>query len=279
MSSLKQRLLTTLLGIPLLLIVIFLLPQFGHLAFAIVAIGFTLLGSKEIYQLIEKKFDITPNLPFYLTGLLPLSAWISSITNINNLVDLCFVFLLILSFAIEIYDGTKQETPFQNSFLKISINSFSLLYPGYLLSFIIKLNTFESVSSLYALFLLAVFSNDIFAYVFGMLFGKNSRGFIKASPNKSVVGFVGGIISSILISIVATILFKVPITIIEAGILGLTISFSANIGDLIESVIKRSTSVKDTGSFIPGRGGALDNLDSLLTSAPVFYLLIEIFIR
>ncbi|MGD1822401.1 MAG: phosphatidate cytidylyltransferase [Pleomorphochaeta sp.] len=279
MSSLKQRLLTTLLGIPLLLIVIFLLPQFGHLAFAIVAIGFTLLGSKEIYQLIEKKFDITPNLPFYLTGLLPLSAWISSITNINNLVDLCFVFLLILSFAIEIYDGTKQETPFQNSFLKISINSFSLLYPGYLLSFIIKLNTFESVSSLYALFLLAVFSNDIFAYVFGMLFGKNSRGFIKASPNKSVVGFVGGIISSILISIVATLLFKVPITIIEAGILGLTISFSANIGDLIESVIKRSTSVKDTGSFIPGRGGALDNLDSLLTSAPVFYLLIEIFIR
>lgn len=279
MSSLKQRLLTTLLGIPSLLIVIFLLPQFGHLAFAIVASAFTIMGTKEIYQLINKKYGIKPNLPYYISALLPISAWYSTISNLHNLLDLVFVFLIITSFALEIYTGTKEEKLFENSFTKIALNGFSLIYPGYLLSFIIKINSFDSVSSLYALFLLAVFSNDIFAYVFGMLLGKKSRGFIKASPNKSVVGFIGGILSSVLICIATTLLLNIELTLIETIIIGLALSLSANIGDLIESVIKRSINIKDTGSIIPGRGGALDNLDSLITSAPLFYLLLEIFLK
>ncbi len=279
MSSIKQRLFTTILGVPSLLIVIFLLPQFKHLAFAIVATAFILLGTKEIYAIIKTKFNIKPNLPYYFSAFLPISAWISTITNLNNLVDLVFVFLLIASFTLEIYEGSKTEDNFESSFSKIALNGFSLLYPGYLLSFIIKLNCFESVSALYALFLLAVFSNDIFAYVFGMLFGKKSRGFIKASPNKSIVGFLGGIFSSVIISVITTIVLNIPLSIIESLIIGFSLSMSANIGDLIESVLKRSTRVKDTGTFIPGRGGALDNIDSLITSAPLFYLLLEIFIK
>lgn len=278
MSSLKQRLLTTLVGIPLLLIVIFLLPQFGHLAFAIVATVFCVLGAKEIYLLVEKKFDIKPNLPYYISALIPVSAWISSQTSLINLTDLTLVLLLLISFALEIFKGQQDEKPFNNSFLKIALNSFSLLYPSYFISYIIKVNMFDQTASLYALFLLAVFSNDIFAYVFGMLFGKNNRGFIKASPNKSVVGFIGGILMSIIISNATVIIFKIPLTLVQTTILGLALSITANIGDLIESVIKRSTQVKDTGHIVPGRGGALDNLDSLLASAPLFYLLLEIFL-
>ncbi len=278
MSSLKQRLFTTLVGIPVLLIVIFFLPQFGHLAFAIVATFFCVLGSKEIHLLVEKKFDIKPNLPYYVSALIPIAAWISSQTYLINLTDLTLVILLLVSFSIEIFKGAKEEKLFKNSLLKISLNCLSLLYPAYFLSYIIKVNMFDKTASLYALFLLVVFSNDIFAYVFGMLFGKNSRGFIKASPNKSVVGFIGGMIMSIIISVVAVLLFNIPLNIIQSCILGLALSLTANIGDLIESVIKRSAHVKDTGNLVPGRGGALDNIDSLLASAPLFYLLLEIFL-
>lgn len=279
MSSLKQRLFTTLLGIPLLLIVIFLLPHYGHLAFAIVVTFFSILGSREVYYLIEKKFDIKLPLPFYISALLPISAWISSITNLFNLTDLILVILLLLAFAIEIFKGAKEDSPFNNSFLKISLNSFSLIYPAYFMSFIIKLSVFDNVSALYALFLLAVFSNDIFAYVFGMLLGKNNRGFIQASPNKSIAGFFGGLIMSIIITVISVMFFKIPLLYFEAVIIGLAMSITANIGDLIESVLKRSANVKDTGNIVPGRGGALDNLDSLLASAPLFYLLLEIFMN
>jgi len=279
MSSLKQRLITTLVGIPALLIVIFLLPQFGHLAFALVATGFTILGSREIYRIIKLKYNIIPNLPYYLSGLIPLTAWLSNILKQDNLTDLIFVFLLILSLSLEIFRGAKEDKPFENSITAITVDSFALIYPGYLLSYIIKVNSFELVASYYALFLLCVFSNDIFAYLFGMAFGKNTRGFIKASPNKSIVGFVGGILSCIAISTFTSIILKLPLEIYQSVIIGAAISLSANIGDLIESVIKRSAHVKDSGALTPGRGGALDNLDSLITSAPLFYLLLELFIK
>lgn len=278
MSSLKHRLLTTLIGVPSLLIIVFLLPQFGHLAFALLVMVFSILGSREIYRIVKAKYKVTPNLPYVTVGLIPIAAWASSITPYKNLTELTLIFLLMLSFALEIIDGAKKEEPFSDSLLTISFDSFSLIYPSYLLSFIIKINSFEKVSAFYALFLLCVFSNDIFAYVFGMLFGKNSRGFIKASPNKSVVGFVGGFLSCVAISIASTYLFKIPLNLVQTIIIGISLSLSANIGDLIESVIKRSSQVKDSGTLIPGRGGALDNLDSLLASAPLFYLLLEIFI-
>ena len=278
MSSLKQRLITTLVGVPALLIVIFLLPQFGHLGFALVAMGFSLLGSREIYRIIKTKFQITPNLPYIVGGIIPLAAWISSITNFANLADLTLIFLLILSFAIEIFAGAKTEKPFDDSIKRICVDTFTLIYPSYLLSFIIKVNAFEQVSGFYALFLLCVFSNDIFAYIFGMLLGKNNRGFIKASPNKSISGFIGGLLSCVAISIVSTIIIKLPLQIYQSIIIGVALSLSANVGDLIESVIKRSAQVKDSGTLTPGRGGALDNIDSLVASAPLFYLLLELFV-
>jgi phosphatidate cytidylyltransferase len=279
MSSFKHRLVTTLIGVPLLLTVIFLLPQFEHLAFAIVATVFTLLGSKEIYRIIKLKLKVTPNIPFYFCGLLPISAWVSSVTEFSNLVELTLIFLLIISFTVEIFAGAKQEKPYEDSIKLIVADSFSLLYPAYLISFIIKVNDFPQVSALYGLFFICVFSNDIFAYIFGMLFGKSTRGLIKASPNKSIVGFSGGILSCTAISVGTVLLLQLPLTIVESIIIGLALAFSATIGDLIESVIKRSAKVKDSGTLTPGRGGALDNLDSLITSAPLFYLLLQIFIK
>ena len=132
------------------------------------------------------------------------------------------------------------------------------------------------------LFLVIVFGTDSLAWLVGMLFGKNNRGLIKASPNKSIAGFVGGIFGTILVVFIITRFFPgysvrfANISNIKIFLITFITSIVAIIGDLLESVIKRSANVKDSGTIIPGRGGILDSVDSMLLAAPVFYLLVKI---
>lgn len=111
--------------------------------------------------------------------------------------------------------------------------------------------------------------------------GRSNKGIIKVSPNKSLAGFIGGGTLSAVVLAVLYCLFvpgiKEDISIWMAVVLGLATSSAANIGDLIESAFKRSAEVKDSGSLIPGRGGLLDSIDSMLASAPIFWLLLTLF--
>ena len=115
---------------------------------------------------------------------------------------------------------------------------------------------------------------DSFAWFFGILFGKSTRGFVPASPNKSLVGFIGGIAGSIGCGVLLKVILPEVFTISYRNliILGLITSVAAIVGDLIESVFKRSCDVKDSGNLIPGRGGVLDSIDSILIAAPIFYI-------
>jgi len=133
------------------------------------------------------------------------------------------------------------------------------------------------------LFLLIVFFNDGTAWLFGNLFGKNNRGIIPASPNKSIAGFIGGLIASIAIPVCAAVffpsvfyanngntVFSSPVT--AAVILGLLTGIFATLGDLAESAVKRSCDVKNSGRIFMERGGILDSVDSIGAAAPVFFL-------
>lgn len=280
MTTFHKRLTTVLIGVPFIILVVFGLPQYNHLAFSVVATVFAYFGSKEITEIINKKTNISLNIPFQFSIILPISQWLSMQFKYNNLTEICLILLILYAFSKEILEGAKEKKPFNNSLTKIAFDTLVIIYPSFLISFIVGFSKFEYSSALYALFFIIVFSNDIFAYVFGILFGKNNRGVFLVSPNKSVAGFILGGLSSVICG-VATYYFIPEISnnfsSIEIAILSLLVSISANIGDLIESVIKRSADVKDSGKLIPGRGGALDNLDSILTAAPVFYLLIQLF--
>ena len=140
------------------------------------------------------------------------------------------------------------------------------------------------VNSLYmTLYLVIVFGTDSLAWFFGMLFGKKNRGLIKASPNKSIAGFIGGVFGTVIVVFIITRFIPVfdkyfsHISNFEIFFITFITSLFAIIGDLIESVFKRSTNIKDSGNLIPGRGGILDSVDSMLLAAPVFYLLVKIF--
>jgi phosphatidate cytidylyltransferase len=142
---------------------------------------------------------------------------------------------------------------------------------------------FPEASKVLLIFLLLVCANDSVAWAAGILFGRGNRGIVPASPNKSIAGFAGGLIASIAVNIGAVYFFPhifVPdqIPALPSGILlGLFCGIAVVLGDLAESLIKRSCGVKDSGFIIPGRGGILDSIDSIALTAPVFYVLYRFF--
>ena len=273
-QNLKQRILTCVVGVPAVVAGIFCFQDYNFIIFSLLIIAFAFLGTYEMSKMLfdGKVGAITYLAPFltviqYLQGIL---AWP------DDTLDLIFILLLLFVFSVEIKLGEKDN--FKESLLRASKNCLLIFYPNYLLTFMLRMLALpETTAYTIITFMLMVFSNDIFAYVFGMLFGKNNKGIFKVSPKKSVAGFIGGLFCCIGIGILMFSLCTehLPnLTLFHQILLGIAMSFTANVGDLTESAFKRSANVKDSGNLIPGRGGVLDSMDSLIASAPIFFILI-----
>lgn len=160
--------------------------------------------------------------------------------------------------------------------LAISVTLFGLMYVPWLLNFIQKINYFPNVNGPYYVlyFILVTKFSDSGAYAVGSLIGKHKM-IPRISPGKTWEGFGGAIFASTIGSLIFTGLAGdklAGMNWVHAIILGVILSISAVIGDLIESLFKREAGVKDSGSRFPGIGGILDLLDSLLFNAPLMYL-------
>jgi phosphatidate cytidylyltransferase len=117
-------------------------------------------------------------------------------------------------------------------------------------------------------------SYDVGALVFGGWLGRHALASV--SPNKTWEGFVGGVITSIIVSIIVVPLIH-PWTVGKAAALGLVVSVVATLGDLFESTVKRHLGLKDMGRLLPGHGGMLDRVDGLLFALPATYYLVIAF--
>ena len=274
-KNLRGRLITVFVGVPFVLSLIFFVPQLNFIAFSLFVVLMSVLGSLEMSRLLFGKNTLIS----YLAPLLPLIQYLQGIFELNGqITDMAFVLILLFSFSLEIKLGENDD--FKTSLERAAKNALLILYPGYFLSFILRLLALEGVNSfvLVTYFILA-FGNDISAYVWGRLFGKNNKGIVKVSPKKSIAGFVASFFSTIGLSFACFALFAEHLP--EASIamrilLGVGVSITANIGDLIESVFKRSAGIKDSGNIFPGRGGALDSMDSEIASAPLFFLIFKL---
>jgi len=118
-------------------------------------------------------------------------------------------------------------------------------------------------------FLLMLWGNDTGAYLFGVKYGKRKL-FERHSPKKSWEGFFGGMFTSLLVGVILSFIFTESSLWVWAGMAVLIASFGT-LGDLIESMLKRSLDTKDSGGLLPGHGGLLDRFDGLLLAAPVVY--------
>lgn len=273
-SSLGKRVITTVVGIPAVIVLLIFLPEYNYLGFSLLTFVAVIIGSYEMERMLFKKIDYL----FLLPLLFPLTTYIELLFDTKIMLsDFVFPFLIMAIFALEIIKGAFDN--FENSIHRLSKKLLLMIYPGFFASFIIKILAISSKAGLLLLYMLIlVFANDIFAYVFGMLFGRKTKGILKASPNKSLVGFIGGLLSCIGFSFLFAYLTKIQISYYGVIILGILVSISANIGDLFESVLKRSAGVKDSGNIIPGRGGVLDSIDSIISSVPLFFLVLKIFL-
>jgi len=158
----------------------------------------------------------------------------------------------------------------------ISVTMFGLMYVPWLLNFIQKINFFPGVEGKYFLlyFILLTKFSDMGAYVVGSLIGRHKM-IPRISPGKTWEGFGG----AILVSTGASLVFvhflgrhMAGMNMVHAIVLGIILSITAVIGDLVESLFKRECGAKDSGNIFPGIGGILDLLDSLLFNAPIMYL-------
>ena len=120
-----------------------------------------------------------------------------------------------------------------------------------------------------------IWVNDSFAYLTGMTFGKH-RLFERISPKKSWEGFIGGAVASVVAGYVFS-LFETDLVWWQWLIFSLLVVVFGTFGDLMESLIKRSVGVKDSGRIIPGHGGLLDRFDSMLLAVPVIFLYLQLF--
>lgn len=163
----------------------------------------------------------------------------------------------------------------------IGTTVFGALYTGALLGYAVYLRHLPEVAGAWhgaaLLFvpLLLTWTNDTFAYFVGRAFGAHKL-IPSVSPGKTVEGAVGGLLGTIAVAVAyAAWLAGFPTYGMEVGeaiVLGVLISVAAQVGDLVESLLKRDAGVKDSGFLFPGHGGALDRVDSLLFTLPVAYV-------
>lgn len=272
MNKVAKRLLVFFIGLPIVIGLV-TLYQFNYIAFNIVVVVASAFAANEFYNMAKLKFQLFPK-----TAIIIFSALLPFLAYNFILIEMDFARLTwVLVLEIFLFMGAESvlSKDFENSLSKIAVTSLIIFYCGYMMTFLTRLTALKENATVFLiLYFILVFMCDSGAWFFGILFGKSTRGIFAASPNKSLVGFFGGIITSIACSL----LFKFFYPDVFYGpfwkimIVAFCTSIAAIIGDLIESVFKRSCGVKDSGVLIPGRGGVLDCLDSLLLGAPVYYI-------
>jgi phosphatidate cytidylyltransferase len=203
-------------------------------------------------------------------------------------IPLCIVIMLILIAAFVVEDISVEfgmfaalliipasyvfgKKPLEDSLPSSAIAVLATTYVGMLSGSLIRLrNDFPVGWKLVFFLLLVVWMGDSGAYYVGKTFGKHKLS-PRISPKKTVEGLAGGIATSVIAAVVIHFTFFPEFPLIHAIIAGVILSFAGVVGDLAESMWKRSADVKDSGTLLPGHGGFLDRFDSILFTAPILY--------
>jgi phosphatidate cytidylyltransferase len=259
MKKLVQRFLIFIIGLPLVIGLVLFLPYRNHLAVNTLTILFSALGAVEFTVILGKKGLVIHPAEALILGVLgPVSLTLTSSFGLENTLPIVCTLGALWLLVSRVFCSTERLAAFTT---RIAAGFSVMIYPGLFMVWLIRMTMLPGAGTVILVFLLMVFANDSAAWAVGTLFGKGSRGIVKASPNKSIPGFAGGIGASILIGLGAGIFtggFFMPDRLPRAlagPLIGLCTGMAATLGDLAESAMKRSSGVKDSGGLIPGRGG------------------------
>ncbi|WP_048602466.1 phosphatidate cytidylyltransferase [Rubeoparvulum massiliense] len=153
----------------------------------------------------------------------------------------------------------------------VSYLFFGTIYIGFGFHYIAEARYLIDGFLITVMVILTIWASDIFAYFVGRAWGKHKL-WPAISPKKTIEGSVGGMAGSVVILMAVVAITPISMTIVQQIALGLLISISGQLGDLMESALKRHVGVKDSGRLLPGHGGILDRCDSWLVAFPVLFL-------
>jgi len=251
-------------GLSLLGLIWFSLSVYKELFLVVLATA-VVLGIREIVRAFNSRsIPISfPSLSIAAIGLLG-AAWIDGIAGLAIATAISFPILLIRL----LLNGPEGFVG------KATATTFTLLYLPFLAGFLILLATPSNGFQRVMTFVVLVGCNDTFGYFVGVLFGKHPL-VPTISPKKTWEGLAGSVVFTIIGGCLA-FHFIMNMHWWIGIIVGLMIVFTATCGDLIESAMKRDLSLKDMGTLLPGHGGMLDRLDSVVLSAPAMWLALEL---
>ena len=274
----NSRLITALFALPVLILSIILpyfLPQYSqaHWLFVVIAAFGLATGMFEFFTLTKKlELKADASIAYLGAAALFVAFLFDAPTKAPDLLLLTLALFLIVTI-------TTQTFRFQKDFSKmltgIGVTVFGVLYivflGGFLVSTRVGFETFPGLSTkLLGFFFLVVMGSDVGAYYVGKNLGKHKL-VPKISPNKTWEGLIGGIFLASGFAALSTLLFFNELPYQVSIPLAIVMSAVGVLGDLAESAMKRGAGAKDAASILPGHGGFLDRLDSLLFNAPLLY--------
>jgi phosphatidate cytidylyltransferase len=263
---LKKRVITALWGVPLVLLAIWFDGPLSWLTwFSILMAVWGLLAAREFYRMT----GVIGHRPLAWFGL----AWTLLFIVLyppypeGLALPLLLTSAVVLSLSLLLFLPKKEGAATGWAWMIAGV-----LYIGWLLGLLVALRIEAGRDWVY-LALLATFGSDTAAYFIGRAFGRHKMA-PRISPGKTWEGAAGGLLGSVIVSLLFTLNTPVqlPIGYGTAVLLGLLVSVFGQAGDLAESLLKRSAGVKESGGLLPGHGGLLDRADSLLFTGAFVYM-------
>ncbi|MDX9709640.1 MAG: phosphatidate cytidylyltransferase [Trichloromonas sp.] len=259
-TAIKQRILTALISLPLLILFVSYAPPF---LFNLLVVAVTGLGLTEFYRMAlpgepprERKLAVAGGVLLTLAFAFNPAAAVPGLT-LATLVSASFLLFRFGDLASVIH--------------RLGLFLLGLLYLPLLFGHLALLHALPEGKYWVFLVLFIIMSSDSAAYFTGVNLGRRKL-YPAISPNKSVEGALGGLAGGVCGALLFKFWFFSSLGIFDALLLGIVLGVCGQIGDLFESMLKRSFGVKDSGDLLPGHGGILDRLDSLIFAfAPVYY--------
>lgn len=260
-----KRILTTVIGLPAVIAICLLGNEY-------VMAGVIFLVScicMHEYLGVVKKVSKPIEWVAYLSNIFIIWAAKFDLGTLSKLIVFAIPFIVLILFLQVIL--TNMKTTFKD----VAYTLLGIFYAPFFLMFLELIRCQEHGKILIGYTLVISWSTDIAAYLIGRRFGKHKLS--KISPKKSVEGGVAGVLGAMLMACIYTLVVKTIWNVEYSYIFILVISFAlsiiSQIGDFVASSIKRFVDVKDYGTLLPGHGGMLDRIDSLLFLAPFTYLI------
>lgn len=259
-GQLTKRLVTSAILIAISLYTIFYSPAWF---FFLVVEAFVVLGLNEFLSLAERKgIVINRVLGIFFGALLPLSYYFPS-------ESLIFVIACLSLFVFNFHRRLREQ-----ALVSTAVTTFGIVYVAWFFSFLMKIRYLTDGAQWVFYTISIVKLGDAAAYFFGKAFGRIKL-IEHISPQKSVEGAIAGFLATVFFSILSKI-YLPHVDLVHLFVMGIAVGLLAGLGDLAESLIKRDVGVKDSGN-LPGLGGILDVLDSLLLAIPFVYYYITAF--